>query len=471
MQPRKKDYVFAQYKRLMRLLAILVLVLIEAVIFRWIWDRYYAAGLWLEPFYRKGNTIIVFVYVALFLLFMNVYGGLKIGQLRSTNLIFSQALSGLCANVFMYFIIVLLSRHLIAIAPMLIMTVVDIVVTVIYAGCFNKIYEKIFPPRKLLLIYEEYAAEPLLAKLRSRSDKYEIYKKISVNVGLEEVEKEILQSEGVVLNDLHSEVRNRILKFCYANSIRVYITPKISDILIRSSETLHLFDTPLLLSRSDGLTMEQKFLKRFMDLVLIVPMLLVASPFMLITAIAIKAYDGGPVLYKQERLTLNGKTFKVYKFRSMIVDAEKDGVARLAKQGDDRITPVGKVIRATRLDELPQLFNILMGDMSFVGPRPERPSIAEEYERSIPEFAYRLKVKAGLTGYAQLYGKYNTTAYDKLKLDLMYIQSYSLLQDLKLIVMTVKIMFMKDSTEGLEGDAVIADPNFQRGIKERNWNE
>ena len=140
----------------------------------------------------------------------------------------------------------------------------------------------------------------------------------------------------------------------------------------------------------------------------------------------------------------------------MIVNAEKDGVARLASENDSRITPIGKLIRKTRVDELPQLINVLKGEMSLVGPRPERPEIAEEYEKIIPEFSYRLKVKAGLTGYAQLYGKYNTTAYDKLKLDLMYIQSYSIILDFKLLIMTFKILFMKESTEGVEADQITA---------------
>ena len=186
-----------------------------------------------------------------------------------------------------------------------------------------------------------------------------------------------------------------------------------------------------------------------MDVVISAVLLVIASPFMLLTAIAVKACDGGPVIFSQERVTVDGRRFRVYKFRSMIVNAEKDGVAVLASQHDSRITPVGKVIRATRLDELPQLYNILRGDMSLVGPRPERPEIMKKYEESIPEFSYRLKVKAGLTGYAQVYGKYNTTAYDKLKMDLMYIENYSLLMDLKLLFMTVKVMFMKESTEGL----------------------
>ena len=174
---------------------------------------------------------------------------------------------------------------------------------------------------------------------------------------------------------------------------------------------------------------------------------------MLVTAIAIKAYDGGPVLYSQKRLTTGGRVFKVYKFRSMIVDAEKKSGATLAKKNDSRITPIGKFIRKVRIDELPQLINILKGDMSFVGPRPERPEIAQKYEKTMSEFKYRLKVKAGLTGYAQVMGKYNTTPYDKLKLDLMYIEHQSLMLDLRIFFMTVKTCFIPEATEGVKDSA------------------
>ena len=170
---------------------------------------------------------------------------------------------------------------------------------------------------------------------------------------------------------------------------------------------------------------------------------------MLLTALAIKLEDHGPALFKQERVTLGGKKFYIYKFRSMIVDAEKNG-AQFSTKNDSRITKVGKFIRATRLDELPQLLNILKGDMSIVGPRPERQTYIDEFCQETPEFIYRLKVKAGLTGYAQIYGKYNTTPLDKLKLDLMYIESYSVLLDIRLIFLTLKIMFTKESTEGVE---------------------
>mgnify|MGYP002604789871 CR=1 FL=1 len=226
--------------------------------------------------------------------------------------------------------------------------------------------------------------------------------------------------------------------------------PKISDIILRGSDDIHLFDTPLLLARNNGFSFEQKVMKRITDIAFSIILIVLTSPIMLITAIAIKLYDGGSPIHQQTRLTMGGKEFNVYKFRSMVMDAEKDGIARLAAEGDVRVTPIGKIIRRTRIDELPQLFNILRGDMSLVGPRPERPQIAAEYRTYMPEFDYRLKVKGGLTGFAQIYGKYNTTPYDKLKLDLMYIESYSVLFDMKLIFLTLKIMFTKESTEGVD---------------------
>ena len=255
--------------------------------------------------------------------------------------------------------------------------------------------------------------------------------------------------DAVVICDVPSPMRNQILKACYTEEIRVYMTPKISDILIRSAEEITLFDTPLIMARNGRMPIEQAFFKRLMDIVISGIACIVVLPFMAGTALAVKLEDGGPVLYKQKRLTIGGREFYVYKFRSMRIDAEKDGVARLASAGDNRITRVGNFIRKVRLDELPQLFNILKGDMSIVGPRPERPEIAKQYETEMPEFSYRLRVKAGLTGYAQIFGKYNTTPYDKLKLDLHYIQNYSLMLDVKLMIQTVKILFMKESTEGI----------------------
>lgn len=389
-------------------------------------------------------------YALFFVIFSYILGGMKIGYLKSSSLMLSQTLALIAANVSIYLETVLLSARFVNIIPMIELTAIDIVVIFIWTFLVNRIFRKLFPARHILLLYEEYDPSMLLRKVNSRKDRYLIKKSMNVEEGWESITKEMCNYDAVFLCDIHSPLRNRLVKYCYANGIRSYITPKISDIIIRSSENIHMFDTPLLLSRNSGLSFEQKLVKRFMDIVISLVMLVITSPFMLVTAVAIKLYDGGPVFFRQKRCTINGREFYIHKFRSMIVNAEKEGEVIPATDDDERITPVGKVIRKTRLDELPQFIDILKGDMSVVGPRPERVEHVEMYTREIPEFSYRLKVKGGLTGYAQIYGKYNTTAYDKLKLDLMYIQNYSLLLDLKLIIMTVKIIFVKESTEGFE---------------------
>lgn len=389
-------------------------------------------------------------YVFFFIIFSYIYGGTGYGYLRGRNVIFSQILALLCTNAAIYLETVLLSAGFVAIMPMVEITVIGILIISVLSTIFNFLFKKMFPPHKIFVLYQEYDPTEFLSKIQKRKDKYRIIGSFQVDVEWNDLANIINQNEAILIYDVHSELRNKILKYCYEKGIRVYMTPKISDILIRSSDSIHLFDTPLLLSRNSGLTFEQKFFKRTLDVVLSLLVLIVTSPIMLVIAIAIKLYDGGPVFFKQKRCTKDGKVFEIHKFRSMIVDAEKEGISVPATDRDPRITPVGNIIRATRLDELPQVFDILNGNMSIVGPRPERVEHVEKYTEEVPEFQYRLKVKGGLTGYAQIYGKYNTTPYDKLRLDLMYIQNYSILLDLKLIFMTIKIIFMKESTEGFK---------------------
>ena len=262
--------------------------------------------------------------------------------------------------------------------------------------------------------------------------------------------REAQNFDALIIGDIPAKERNALLKKCFERDIRTYTVPKLSDILIRTSEELDIFDSPLLLSRNEDMSGIQRFLKRMLDVICSGVGLVVLSPFFLLVALSIYLTDRGPVFYKQTRLTKGGKAFQICKFRTMIQNAEEKSGARLASEHDDRILPVGHFLRRTRLDELPQLLNIWKGEMSLVGPRPERPELAAEIEKEIPEFCYRLKMKAGLTGYAQIYGKYNTTPYDKLKLDLTYIRNYSFLLDLKLILMTPKIMMLKESTEGIQ---------------------
>lgn len=425
-----------------------IIVILLACIFWITWNDYYRK-LITDPFYEKGSLLLTLVYIIQYFLFSNIYGGFKIGHLKTNDLIFSQSISIIFANVITYMQLSLLAKKLVIPNILLVMTVLDIIVVIIWSSLSTKIFFNIYPPINMLLIYKDSTVKNLISKMNNHKDKFNIESSINISEGLDLIKNEIDKHEAVIIYDIDSSVRSKIIKYCYKNSVAVYLIPKISDLIISSSQKIHIFDTPLLLSKSNGLTLEQRILKRILDVSLSSIAILIFLPFMIITAILIKLYDGGPIMYKQTRLTINNKTFEIYKFRSMIVNAEKNGEARLATQDDDRITPVGKIIRKIRFDELPQLFNILKGDMSIVGPRPERPDIAQLYMKAMPEFEFRTKVKAGLTGYAQVMGKYNTSPYDKLKLDLMYIGNYSTLLDLKLILMTIKILFKSESTEGV----------------------
>ena len=202
----------------------------------------------------------------------------------------------------------------------------------------------------------------------------------------------------------------------------------------------------------------QLLLKRVFDVLMAALLLVLLSPIMLILALAIKLDSPGTVMFRQVRVTQYGREFRIFKFRTMVSNAQQLGT-QVTVKGDARITRVGRLIRKCRLDELPQLLNILKGDLSIVGPRPERPEIAAQYCKEMPEFALRLQAKAGLTGYAQVYGKYNTTPYDKLQMDLMYIAHPSLVEDLKIMLATVKILFMPESTEGIDEGQTTAMAN------------
>jgi exopolysaccharide biosynthesis polyprenyl glycosylphosphotransferase len=449
------DQNYEQYKRMVKFIFSMIVLSLEMSAFWYVWIHFYNQKMEI-PYNRSGHWLMVAVYGIFLVLFNILYGGWKVGYLRTGNMIYSQLLAAFCANAMAYLQITLLTKSFQNLVPLLVMTGEEFLVISIWSFLFNRLYRQIYPPRNVLLIYGEHPVAGLMGKIHSRNDRFVIGETVHISKGISVIKEKIHGYEGVVICDIPSHIRNVILKYCYEKKIRTYTTPKISDVIIRSSESLHLFDTPLLLSRNNGLSIDQRVIKRGMDLALSLTALMFLCPIFIVTAIAIRLYDGGPVFYVQERCTKDGRVFRIYKFRSMIVDAEKDGYSVPAADRDPRITPVGRIIRATRIDELPQILNIIKGDMSIVGPRPERVEHVELYTRQIPEFTYRLKVKGGLTGYAQVYGKYNTTAYDKLKLDLMYIQNYSLMLDVQIIFKTVKILFMKESTEGFGAEDAAA---------------
>ena len=437
-------------KMIMFFMSIIILVALTAI-FAFTWFDINKT-MEVMPFDTKGHYLIILLYFSMQYLFSRIYGALQIGYYKMSDILYSQALTTIIVDILMYAVMSLVARELISPAPVVVMLCMQVVVIAVWSFISTHLYKKLYPPYRLVVIYSNHSATNLVRKMAVRDDQFQICEAVRLEEGFDRIKERIDCYDGAIICDIPGSDRNDLLKYCFDNNKRTYVTPKISDILIRAGENIHLFDTPLLLCKNSGLTFEERFFKRILDILVATLGLIVMSPFMLITALAIKIQDGGPVFFKQDRVTKDGKVFKIIKFRSMKVDADADrgGGGPSATVDDDRITPVGRVIRACRMDEFPQIFNILKGDMSVVGPRPECVENVERYLQEVPEFAYRHKVKAGLTGYAQIYGKYNTTAYDKLKLDLFYIENYSIRTDLRLIFMTVKVLFMKESTEGFD---------------------
>ena len=447
-----------RFKRIINFFEGFVILAIHVIIFACVWYGDYVEQLEI-PFFRRGDWAVIGIYGLILFLLTNLYGGFQIGYLRLMDVLYSQILSLVCANIVVYFQIVLISRKYLSSLPLVRMSFYQLAAILLWVFLCKRIYAALYPPKQMLLICYNHSPEDMLVKVSARRDKYEICDIADLrDEPIESVCNMVADYEAVLIYDIPADERNTILKRCFTESVRTYVTPKISDILLRGSDNIHLFDTPLYLSRNKGLSGDQIIFKRLLDLVICIPVSVILMPMFLIIALIIKLTDHGPVLYKQPRLTIDGNVFYIYKFRSMYTNSEENG-AQLAKKNDDRVTPIGKILRGLHFDEFPQLINIIKGDMSLVGPRPERPEIAEQYKEVIPEFDFRLKVKAGLTGYAQVYGKYNTTPYDKLKLDLTYIENYSLWLDIKLLLLTFKILFQKENTEGIDLNQTTAIKN------------
>ncbi len=441
----------SETKSLIRSLECTLEVVLLTVLYYIIWRNQYGfEGGPFPEYYFKGKYVLAGVYALVVILVFNNSDCFLFGQLRSIDIGIGQAIGLLIVNFITYFQLCLIANKMITPVPMLVLLGVQLVLAVLLIFTYSRVYHKLYAPHRMVLIYGSDNAVGLKIKMDSRRDKYDIKKLISADEGLEAITKEIVNYDAVIINDIPSQIRNDILKFCYKNQLRAYVVPKISDVIIRGGNDIKLFDTPLVMVRGKGLSLLQSFFKRAVDIIISFIVTVIASPVMLLVALAIKLEDGGPVFFRQKRLTLNAREFEILKFRSMITDAEKFTGTVLASENDPRITKVGRFIRATRLDELPQVLNILKGDMSIVGPRPERKVLADEFKKEMPEFDYRLKVKGGLTGFAQIYGKYNTRPYDKLRLDMMYIENYSLMLDFKLMLLTIRIIFSKDSTEGID---------------------
>jgi len=433
-------------KNTIRKIESIIEILVLTVVYYYVWRNFIFDKAYFWPMLGRGKYVLMGIYFLIVLVITHLCEGFKYGILKMADVLFSQWIAIVIVNIITYLQLSLMANVMINAKPMALLTLVDFAIQGIFVYTFFAIYNHYAEASRLLMVYGNKESVGLKLKMDTRNDSYNIKKLISIDEGLDTIFKELANYDGIVISDVSAKQRNDLLKYCYMHDIETYITPKISDVIISGGEDIHQFDTPLIMLNTGGLTLEQALVKRFFDVVLCLIAAIVLLPLMLIVALAIKLEDRGPVFYKQARVTKDGKVFDILKFRSMVEDAEQ----RPATDDDDRITKVGHVIRATRIDELPQLFNIIKGDMSIVGPRPERIEHVEKYTAAIPEFELRSKVKGGLTGFAQIYGKYNTSAYDKIKLDLMYIEHYSFLLDVKLVLMTIRILFKKESTEGFD---------------------
>ena len=460
------------HRTIVRLVKVIDVILVS-IPFYLAWIAYYSRMVYLTGFYRRGNWVVMGLFTFLYYMLAHLYSGFTIHISRISEIVYAQSLGAMIADGLMFIIMWLLIRHIPSIPILLLVLAAQICLIIAWARLAHSWYFKNNPPIPTAVIYDELEGVEKLVSHYGVDKHFKIIKKVSIHElhgedwesltweQKDQREQKYIQEvlngvDAVFLSSLHSHDRNQIVKYCIHKDIVSWCIPRIGDVIMAGADKAHLFHLPMLRVARYNPTPEYLIEKRIFDIVVAGTALILFSPIMIVLAIIIRM-DGGTAFYRQKRLTKDGKVFEILKFRSMRMDAEKDGVARLSSgDADPRITKVGRFIRAVRFDELPQLFNILAGDMSIVGPRPERPEIAKEYKKTLPEFDLRLQCKCGLTGFAQVYGKYNTTPYDKLLMDLMYIAQPSMAEDLKICFATVKILFEKESTEGVEAGTITA---------------
>lgn len=411
-----------------------------------------------------GITVSTFTVVGI--LFLQVYGTYDIGRRKSKPIVHSLILASICTDIITYLQVMIMRTTSDNIRDfrlydghLLIGVIVFqllIIIAFVYAG--NWFFFMVHPPENCIIITSsQKSLDSIVQAMRKYKKQYKIREIFDYKDPL--LYEHILRRETVFIYDVPVIVRVEIMRHCYQQKINVYFNPDVEDVMETSAEKYILDDVYLLNKNVKTLTMEQRIAKRIMDISISMIGGVILSPLMILGMIMIKLDDGGPIFFKQERVTLNGRRFLVLKLRTMCVGAS----AKSATANDDRITRVGKFLRMSRIDEIPQLWNVLTGDMSLVGPRPEMIKNVNKYTRQLPEFEYRLRMKAGLTGYAQIVGKYNTTPRDKLLMDMMYIEQFSIWKDIQLILQTVFVLLkMNTSTEGFDNKKKIKKYIFRK---------
>jgi len=408
-------------------------------------------------FFFWGNIILLLLYTGSLYTISRIYNGFNFGNARVHELILSWVLCLTIANVFMYLILSLLTDALIPIFGFIVILIVQQIIVIPLSVAINRLYYKQNPAHKAIIIYgSKEKLDEYCSIITMEHNKYRVDHIVSQDEDTGRLLDIVDKAESVFFLDVDEKKKDWLFEYCYLHNKYAYIMPTFSSILINTAITMWMSNTPIFSLKRPEPDLGTLIIKRSMDIVISLTGIILSGLIMIIISIVIKSYDKHPAIYKQRRITKNGRRFTLYKFRSMRPNAESDGVPRLTARDDNRVTPIGRVIRKTRLDELPQLFNVLLGSMSIVGPRPERPEIAKQYEEIYPNFAFRTKVKAGITGLAQVYGRYNTSPEEKLFLDIMYIEKFSILEDIKLIFQTIRVLFQGESTEGIDAGLTTA---------------
>lgn len=436
----------------------------------------------------RTAAVTLSTYAIILFLLSGTYGSYAIGKKKGKDILFSLTLTGILTDLITYFELTIMKTNeannttfkIENVGILVSVIIIQFLIHFIFVRLGNKFYFWLNDAEKCLIIipdaegtypaadlrdtsgtagaadrsgpsmksgsndvsYARNEAGRVASALAEFSERYSVYD--VVECSSPDLKERIVEADTVVMYEVPVDIRKEVIDWCYQNLKNIYFNPGVADILEHNSEQTVIDDISFFTWQFHLITFEQRIVKRLMDLIIASVLLVLTSPVLLISAVCIKKNDGGSILFRQKRATANGRVFEIYKFRTMKENVEN----KSATKDDDRITSVGRVLRKYRIDELPQLMNIVKGDMSLVGPRPEMLENVEDYTRELPEFRYRLRMKAGLTGYAQIFGKYNTSSKDKLMLDLMYIENYSLIKDIQLLFQTVLVIFRaEESTE------------------------
>lgn len=438
-----------------QLMKLLLQLLLYTLLFTAFWATLSITNIGLHTISRTAVTTLLTFAVAMGLLTI-VYGGFDIGVKKMRSVFASLSMESFFADILTYVQLQIMNTnpqnpqanaHLVlwgedlALLAGAFLLQLGIIYFFVVLG--NTAYWHINPPKNCCIITSsEELARHVAAKMATFPQKYRLTD--VVHYECPDVKKTIRQNEVIFLAGIPDTEETMLEAYCYKHNRTMYLLAELEDVIISTAQQHVLEDTPFLYIHRVEPTLYQRLIKRACDITVSLLGLILLSPLMLGIAAVLKASGNGSVLFWQERATLNGNIFKIIKFRTMYEDSANVSV----REGDDRITPVGRFLRKYRLDELPQLINVLKGEMSLVGPRPEMLENVERYIREVPEFRYRQQMKAGLTGLAQIEGKYNTSPKDKAILDLLYIENFSLGYDFKLLLRTFTVFFRKDSTEG-----------------------